>query len=460
LPVSASTFEQNREAAEARKLLPIESNQIENWPAGPAIGAASAILYEANTGVILYEKNIHEKQYPASITKVMTALLAIEYANLDDTVYFSRTAVNSIDWDSSNIGIDAGEALTMEQALYGLMIASANEVANGIAEHVGGDLETFAMMMTDRAAELGALNTNFVNAHGLPDENHYTTAYDMALIAAAFFKNEMLCKVGNTVTYHFLPTETQPDDFYVSNRHRFINGEITGNYTVLGGKTGYTNASRQTLVTCAEKDGMRLVCVILKEETPDQFTDTAMLFDYGFSNFEVVNISENESRYVIENASFFQTGNDIFGDSSPLISLNKNDILVMPKTTDFQSLDSDLVYTRGRGSAIAEITYRFSGISLGKATIDYASNNRSTYEFDSQLPVEYEEKPAPEGGDNVVFINVKQVIFVTACVAVAVVLFFVIRAAIKNHQDDRRRRMRRRIAKRKKKREKFKGYYL
>jgi hypothetical protein len=282
----------------------------------------------------------------------------------------------------------------------------------------------------------------------------------MALIAAAFFKNEMLCKIGNTVSYHFLPTETQPDDFFVSNRHRFINGEITGNYTVLGGKTGYTNAARQTLVTCAEKDGMRLVCVIMKEETPDQFTDTALLFDYGFSNFEIVNIAENESRYVIENASFFQTGNDIFGDSSPLLSLNRNDILVMPKTTNFESLDSNLIYIQGRGAAIAEITYSFSGITMGTATIDYASSNRSTYEFDSQIPVEFEDVPKPEEGDNVVFVNVKQVIFMTACVAVAVVLFFVIRAVIKNHNDDRRRRMRNRIAKRKRKREKFKGYYI
>jgi hypothetical protein len=205
---------------------------------------------------------------------------------------------------------------------------------------------------------------------------------------------------------------------------------------------------------------MRLVCVIMKEETPDQFTDTALLFDYGFSNFEIVNIAENESRYVIENASFFQTGNDIFGDSSPLISLNQKDILVMPKTTNFENLDSDLIYIQGRGSAIAEITYSFSGVSLGRATIDYASGNRSTYVFDSQIPVVYEEPPMPEEGEHAVFINVKQVIFVAVCVVVATVLFFVIRAAIKNHQEDRRRRMRRRTAMRRKKREKFKGYYL
>jgi D-alanyl-D-alanine carboxypeptidase len=462
LPAHAATFEQTREAAEARKLLPIESNQIEGWPAGPAIGAASAILYEANTGVILYAKNIHEPQYPASITKIMTGLLAIENANLSDTITFSRNAVVSIGWDSSNIGMNAGEAITMEQALYGLMVASANEVANAIAEHVGGDLDNFALMMTERAAELGALNTNFKNAHGLPDDDHYTSAYDMALITAAFFKNEMLAKIGNTRTYHFLATETQPDDFFISNKHRLINGEIPANCTILGGKTGYTNASRQTLVTIAEKDGMRLICVILKEETPEQFNDTVLLFDYGFSNFQIVNVADNETRYTIGNASFFQTGNDIFGNSSPLLALNRNDYLVMPRTTEFPALSTDIVYTnrKGKTAAIAEITYTFSGTYLGRATIDYASENRSTYEFDSQMPVVTETEPAPDE-KNVVFINVRRVIFVIVGIVLVAVLFFVFRAAIANYRIKHRRRIiRKKRAARKKRREKFKGYYL
>ena len=458
LPVHA-TFEQNREAAEARKLLPIETNHIEGWPDGPAIGAAAAILYEANTGTILYAKDIHSEQFPASITKVMTALLAVDHANLDDMIPFSYTAVHSIPWDSSHIGIDVGESITFEQALYAIMVASANEVANGIAEYVGGDLETFAQMMTEKAAELGAMNSNFLNAHGLPEDEHYTSAYDMALIAAAFFKHEMLAKIGNTVSYHFTPTETQPDDFYIRNRHRLINGEIEVDYKIIGGKTGYTNLSRQTLVTGAENEGMRLVCIILKEETPEQFNDTVLLFDYGFSNFKIVNIAEHEDRYTIENASFFQTGSDIFGDSSPLISLNQNDYLVMPRNVEFMDLDVDISYQPSKASAIAEINYSYNGVHLGSATVDLVGVERQTYPFDHQMPVVKDEEPPEE--DNTVFVNVRQVIFVIIIVVVASILFFIIRQAIKNHRLDKRyRRKRRKKPQKRRRHDRYEGYKL
>ncbi|MDR2547774.1 MAG: serine hydrolase [Lachnospiraceae bacterium] len=458
--IAFATLDQNREAAEARKLLPIESNQIDDWPSGPAIGAAAAILYEVNTGVILYAKDIHGKQYPASTTKLMTCLMAIENASLNDIVPFSRTAVTSISWDSANIGISAGQSLSMEHALYAQMVASANEVSNGIAEFVGGDMETFAQMMTDRAAELGARSTNFINAHGLSDEEHYTTAYDMALIAAAFFRNEMLAKIGNTVTYTIPATETQPNEIFMRNRHRLIIGEFETEYTIVGGKTGYTNLSRQTLVTCAEMDGMRLVCVIFKQESPDQFHDTVTLFDYGFSNFQIVNVADNETRYTIENAGFFHTGNDIFGDSSPFLSLNRSDHLVMPRYADFDDLATEISYQTDRRAAVAEITYRYNDVFLGMATIDYATPNRSTFDFDHNMPV-IEEEVAPVIEENVVFINVRQAVFLIVGIALAVILFFFIRTAIKDYRYNRRyRKKRRKKPTRRKRRDRFKGYYL
>jgi len=459
LPVNATTLEQHKEAAEARKLLPIESNQIENWPPGPAIGAASAILIEANTGVILYEKNIHEPQFPASTTKIMTCLLAIENSNLDDIVTFSSTAVNSISWDSSKIGIKAGQSLTMEQALYASMVHSANDVTNGIAEFVAGDLASFAELMTRRAEELGAQNTNFLNSHGLFEEEHYSTAYDLALIAIAYFRNEMLAKIGNTVRYNIFPSDNQPEEIFMRNRHRLVNGEIPVDYKIIGGKTGFVNRSRQTLITAAEKDGMRLVCVILRQESPDQFYDTALLFDYGFSNFQIVNVAANEKRYTIENASFFQTGNDIFGDSSPLLALNPYDYLVMPKSTDFRSLVADITYRTNRPSAIAEIIYTYNGAYLGTATIDFASENRSTYEFDQNMPVAAPE-PVVIEEDNVVFINVRQAFFFIIFIAALVILSFIIRAAIKNYHFNRRRKRYRKKPVRKSRRDRFKGYYL
>ncbi|MCL2050676.1 MAG: D-alanyl-D-alanine carboxypeptidase [Lachnospiraceae bacterium] len=459
LHLNATTLEQHQEAAEARKLLPIESNLIENWPAGPAIGAASAILMEANTGVILYAKNIHERQFPASTTKMMTCLLAANHANLNDIIPFSATAVNSISWDSSKIGIKAGQSLTFEQALYAAMVHSANDVTNGIAEFVGGDLETFAEMMTKKAAELGAQNTNFLNSHGLFEEEHYTTAYDLALIAAAYFRHEMLARIGNTVRYYIPPSENQPEEIYLRNRHRLINGEIAVDYNIIGGKTGFVSRSRQTLITAAEKDGMRLICVILKQESPEQFFDTVKLFDYGFSNFQIVNVAANESRYTIQNANFFQTGNDIFGDSSPLLSLNPADYLVMPKTTDFRSLAADITYYTSKTSAVAEIIYTYNNAYLGTATVDFASENRSTYDFDSQMPMEIPE-PAKALEENVVFINVRQVIFIVITLAALAILFFIIRAALKSYHFNRRRKRRRKKPGLRHRRDRFKGYYL
>ncbi len=440
LPVHA-TADELSEAAEARKLLPVQTNNIENWPAGPAIGAESAILLEANTGVILYAKNIDEKQFPASTTKIMTCLLAVEHANLNDIIPFSHKAVFSIERGSSNIGMDEGQSITLEQALYGIMVGSANEVANAVAEYVGGDMESFAEMMNEKATELGCKNTHFVNAHGLHADDHYTSAYDLATIASAFFRNELLSKVANTASYHFEPTATQPDEFTIRNKHKLISGEIKCE-NIIGGKTGYTDIARQTLVTCAEKNGMKLVCVIMKEESPEQFNDTVKLFDYGFSNFTVANVSENETQYTIENASFFQTGNDVFGNSKPILSLNKSSYLIMPKTADFKNLTSEISYHTENELSVADINYTYHGAFVGKATIDLAAENRSTYEFDHQLSEETPISSETED-EKIVFVNIKKVIITIIVFAALITLFFIVRSYIKNYHFARRRYRRR-----------------
>ena len=181
-----------QEEAEARKELPVQSNEWENWPAGPLIGAQAAIIMEANTGAILYEKNIHDQLYPASVTKILTALIAIENCPLDDIVTYSNEAVASIDWQTdSNIGIKPGEQITMEQSLYGLLVGSANEVGNAIGEHISGSMGAFVDLMNQRARELGCRDSHFVTTNGTFDENHYTSAYDLALIARAFFSKNL-----------------------------------------------------------------------------------------------------------------------------------------------------------------------------------------------------------------------------------------------------------------------------
>lgn len=207
-----ATLEELEAEAEARKALPIQSNEIENWPVGPQISAQSAILMDANTGVILYSKNIHERLYPASTTKIMTCLLAMEQGNLDDKVEFSHDAVFSVPVGGSNMGMDVGQSITLEECLYGVLVGSANEVANAVGEYISGSIDDFVALMNKRAEEIGCKDTHFMNTNGLQDSNHYTSAYDLALIASHFFQNEMLCKIGNTARYHFEPTSTQPDD--------------------------------------------------------------------------------------------------------------------------------------------------------------------------------------------------------------------------------------------------------
>ncbi|MGN1179844.1 MAG: D-alanyl-D-alanine carboxypeptidase family protein, partial [Suilimivivens sp.] len=419
---------------EERMNLPIQSNEIENWPDGPAIGAEGAVLLEANTGVILYAKNIHEKLYPASTTKLMTCLLAAENSSMDEIVTFSHDAVFGIEKGSSNIGIDAGQAMPMEECLYGILVASANEVAAAVAEHIAGSQEAFASMMNEKAKELGCTDTHFTNPHGLFDENHYTSAYDLALIARAFFQNELLSKVGNTPSHHFVATADQPDDFVVRNKHQLITGDVSYE-GIKGGKTGYTDEARQTLVTCAEKNGMKLICVVMKEESPNQFSDTVKLLDYGFNNFTVTNVSENETKYNIDNTGFFHTSYDIFGNSQPILSLNKNSYLILPKTADFEELTSEISYDTSQSDEVARINYYYHDTYVGTACIDLAGSKNATYDFDSE-PVISEENSL-SGTDssemNVIFINIKIVLLVIVIIAVLLIIIFIIRDIVTNY---------------------------
>ncbi len=441
-----ATLEELEEEAAARKALPIQSNEIDNWPTGPQIGSQAAILMDANTGVILYSKNIHERLYPASTTKIMTALLAMENGNLDDMVEFSHDAVFNVPADGSNMGMDEGESITLEECLYGIMVASANEAANAAGEYVSGSIDDFVALMNKRAAEMGCTDTHFTNTNGLHDPEHYTSAYDLALVSSYFFRNEMLCKISNTARYHFEPTPTQPDDFYKKNKHQLINGEIPYD-GILGGKTGYTDDSRQTLVTCAEQNGMRLVCVVLKEESPAQFTDTAELFDYGFQNFHVLNISENEERYSIESTGFLQIGNDVFGSSKPILSIDTDSYVIIPNTVDFQDLDPEIDYSLADENRVAGIEYTYHGMYVGSASLNLATDNTSTYEFDANMTstdvsVEKNTEPADpdtEQSQDTIFINIKNVLICILVLAAVLIAIFMVHALIANGQTAKRR---------------------
>lgn len=319
-------------------------------------------------------------------------------------------------------------------------------MANAVGEYISGSIDDFVALMNKRAEEIGCKDTHFMNTNGLQDSNHYTSAYDLALISSYFFQNEMLCKIGNTARYHFEPTSTQPDDFYLNNKHKLINGEISYD-GVLGGKTGYTDEARQTLVTCAEQNGMRLICVVFKEESPAQFTDTKELLDYGFHNFQVMNISENEDRYNIEATGFLQIGDDIFGSSKPILSIDKDSYVIIPNVVSFSDLDSEIDYSISDENRVAQIRYSYHNMYVGSAYLDLITESGATYEFDTNMTstdisvekIESEPEAEPDSKKDTIFINVKKVLITILIVAAVLIFLFVLRALIANRKTAKRR---------------------
>lgn len=269
----------------------IQSNSIPGWPQGPKVIAETAILMDLDTGEILYAKGIDEKRAPASTTKIMTAMLAIEKVPLDTQITFTDE-VNNIEPDSTHIGIKPGEILTMEQSLYGILLASANEVSSGVAEYIGGTVPAFVDMMNQRAKELGCENTHFVNANGLYSDDHYTTARDLALIAQAAFQNESFRNITKSTYYIIPPTNITPEQRWLDNHHKMLVQGSQHYDGCLGGKPGYTVKAGNTLVTYAERNSMRLVCVVLKGTT-EYYNDTRNILDYGFDNFQKLSLASD-----------------------------------------------------------------------------------------------------------------------------------------------------------------------
>ncbi len=431
--VNATTKE---ERIAAHQAMPIQSNEVANWPEGPVVSAESAILMEINTGAILYAKNIHQQQYPASTTKILTTLIASEQCALNETVTFSADAVFGIPRDSNHIAMDVGDTLTMEQCLEAILIRSANEVSYAVAEHIGETWDGFADIMNERAKELGCVDSHFANPNGLPDENHYTSAYDLAMIGRAFFANEMLCKM-TTTSKLVIPKENE--DLVEWNQMQLLPGHDYAYEYLVGCKTGYTNDARSTLVSCAEKDGLKLICVVLHDESPYQYEDTIALFNYGFSNFEKVNISQTETKYNIDNAGSFYNGNDIFGNSEPILSLNKQDCIILPKTADFSDTVSSISYETENENQAALISYTYNDVFIGSASVDLATTKEESYSFDTVMeasPNTTEENTQEE--TSFIFINVVKVFAWVAGIAAAIFFVIFFRTIMKNYHFSQR----------------------
>ena len=319
-----------------------KKNKTEYWPQGPEIVSSSGIIMEAETGTILYEKNSRDVHYPASITKILTALLAIENSQMDEIVTFSYDSVHKT--GGSGIARDVDEQMTMEQCLYGVMLASSNECAYAVAEHVAGDIDSFIQMMNERAAKIGCQNTHFNNCNGLPDEQHYTSAYDMALIAREAYQNETFRIICGTKTYTIPFTNKHTDEeTYLQNHHQMLYPYRTRKYLYdycLGGKTGYTTAANNTLVTYAEKNGMTLICVVLDAPAGGHYEDTRGLFDFCFDNFKEMNISENETSFTGQK----QEKEGILNDYEPFVMLNPSSNIILPIAAEFTDAVPEIVY--------------------------------------------------------------------------------------------------------------------
>ncbi len=426
----------------------VDVKAADYWPDAPETLSPSVILMEESTGTILYEKNSDEAHYPASITKIMTTLLALENGNLSDMVTFSDDAINNT--EGSGIARDYGEQMTLEQCLYGVMLESANECAYAVAEHVGGTVENFVDMMNAKAKELGCTNTHFANPHGLQDENHYTTAHDMALIAQAAYQNETFRIIIGTKMYTIPPTNKHAEETVLRNHHDMLCTYHNANRKYLypycvGGKTGYTATANSTLVTYAEKDGMTLICVVMNTQSPNQFIDTVNLFDYAFDNFQVLNVAENDTDYSAETT----VDNGNLDNIAPFVELDKDAVIVLPKTAEFSDTSSSVEYNDSDPEIAGSITYTYAGRNVGKADIKTTGVVVEGYAFDNESTEEEEQEAVST-------VQVKPIVVVLLIVAVillGVLLFFLKRfydnyyiikhnRAVRRDRKDQKRRIR------------------
>ena len=367
------------------------------WPKGPdkgSLSSASAIVMELSTGTVLYSKNIHKKHYPASITKIMTSLLTLENSSPSDVVTFTEAEAHGIETGSSSMYCVPGEKFTIEQVLYGIMLQSANEMCLVAADHVAGSVDKFVEMMNQRVAQLGLKDTNFMNPNGLHNDDHYTSAYDMACIAREAWKNPSFQKICGTRTYQVKSTNKRKASEILGgqllNHHQMINGyETSSRYEkdyVIGGKTGYTSMAHSTLVTFAEKDGMQLVSVIMKGNSskqgePNEYTDTTRILDYAFEKFSKHAVNGENSDV---NENLFNTFDSYFNaDQSPL-RLSAESAVILPKGVALRKAKQQIQYDNSvklqdGENVIGTVKYTYDGRMVGSTDIIYDSTKSASH---------------------------------------------------------------------------------
>jgi len=349
----------------------ISSFQVSAEEEKPEIESEAAILMDFNSGKILFEKDADDKNYPASTTKIMTAILAIENLDYSTVLTASEEAID-IDRDGSNMGILSGEQFTVEALLYGLLVHSANDAANVLAEGVAGNISDFVVMMNQKAQELGMSNTNFVNPHGYHDKDHYMSARDLAALSAYAMKNEKFRAIVATPIHELPPTEKYEEVRNLSSNNLLLNYTKGNKYLyepARGIKTGHTNDAGFCLSAFAEKDGASYVCVTMKSPLKDgenySFVDTINLFEYAFENYKMKTISDVDE--ILATAPIKWSNGDDY------VRLTTDSALEILLPADFKeealqtniSFDKKITAPVKKGEPLGTIEYFYNDSSLG-----------------------------------------------------------------------------------------------
>ena len=334
----------------------------------PQITADAAILIDSNTGKILYSKNENEKMYPASTTKIMTAILTIENCNLDDTVTVPYEAIASIPSGYSVAALQPGEKLTVNQLLQVLMVHSANDAANVLAYHVADSIESFATMMNTKVSELGLENTHFTNPSGKHDENHYTTAYDLSKIMQYCMKNSTFRTLAGLKSC-VIPATNKYDERIFSSTNELLTASNYYYKYAIAGKTGYTTEAKNCLVSVANKDNLELISVVLgvglyPNNLSGKFIETVNLFNYGYDNYTIRKLREKDAI-----ATQIEVGNGT-KETRNLDLLISDNITALVKQSDLETevtpkieLDDNIQAPIAQGKTIGKIIYEIDGIT-------------------------------------------------------------------------------------------------
>lgn len=362
------------------------ASAAEEWPENVSIEADAGIVMDAASGTVLYGKNIHETYAPASITKVLTSIIVLERCDLDEVVTFSKNAVYNVEADSSSAGYDTGDTATVKDCLYALLLKSANESANALAEHTAGSTEAFAELMNEKAEELGCVDSHFANPSGLNDENHYVSAYDMALITRYAFQNETFREIASTTYYELPPNARNPEGLGVSPGNKMIKKNFPEyRPDVIGGKTGYTSIALNTLVIGARQDDTELITVVL-HSNGTTYSDTSRLLDFGFQNFRSVPLAGNDTSWEQLSSSLTIAG--LPTSQAPALTVDTDSRIVLPNNAEFDETTSQISFELPENApenAIAAIHYFLGDHEAGTAWLTLGTEAKDSA---SPIPAE------------------------------------------------------------------------